>query len=158
MSMSHKLASAERETMLLGVIALLFVGVTGVANANTDASIQNDTFFGIGGPPSGYAYNNGSPGIWNIFACVTCTTTTYEYIYTGQPFTVSLLPGATNVSVSFFSSSLLTPSTDYGVSSLPFQSMTISDGINTISVGGGTFLSSSFLETASSGNQSLDHR
>lgn len=57
---------------ILGVGAMLFVGITGAANANTDASIQNDTFFGIGGPPSGYAYNNQSPGIWNIIVCVTC--------------------------------------------------------------------------------------
>jgi hypothetical protein len=103
------------------------------AAAATDASILNDTFFGIDGPPSDYAYNNQNPGSWSV----TTISSGFEYIYAGQPFTTNLILGATNISVDFFSSSLLHPSMGYKVSSLPFGAMTISDGVNTIAVGGG---------------------
>jgi hypothetical protein len=41
---------------------------------------------------------------------------------------------------------------DYNVSSPLFDTMTISDGTNTIAVDGGTFLSSSYIQTDSYSN------
>jgi PEP-CTERM motif len=118
------------------------------AAADTDASILNDTFFGIGGPPSDYAFNNQSPGGWSVAT----SSSDFEYVYNGQPFTTNLILGATNISVDFLSSALLMPATNYDVSSPIFDAMTISDGVNTIAAGGGAFLGSSHIQTDNSGN------
>jgi hypothetical protein len=134
--------------LLVMTTATLAITSACPAAAYTDASILNETFFGIGGPPSDYAYNNQNPGSWSVID----DSSDYEYIYDGNPFSRNLIPGATNISVDFLSSSLLEPSTRYNVSSPLFDTMTISDGANTIAVGGGTFLSSSYVQTDSSGN------
>jgi hypothetical protein len=118
------------------------------AAADTDASILNETFFDIGGPPSDYAYNNQDQGNWSV----TQDAAGFEYMYVGQPFTTNLIEDSTNISVDFFSSSLLKPSMVYNVSSPIFEDMTISDGIDTIIAGEGTFLSSSYIRTDRFGN------
>ena len=133
-------------------VALLAIASGSPVFANTDASIQNDTFFGIGGSPADFAYNNQNPGTWSVLSIGPAL---YDYYYIGNPFTVNSISGATNIAASFFTSSSLAPSTDYLVSSLPFDSMTISDGANTIPVGRGTFLPSSFIQTDSSGGISF---
>ena len=125
-------------------VALLAIASGSPVFANTDASIQND----IGG----LAYNNQNPGTWSVLSIGPAL---YDYYYIGNPFTVNSISGPTNIAASFFTSSPLAPSTDYLVSSLPFDSMTISDGANTIPVGGGTFLPSSFIQTDSSGDISF---
>jgi hypothetical protein len=78
----------------------------------------------------------------------------HTYVYSGQPFGVNgenTLLGATNISVEFEYSTYLEPSTEYRVSSPMFSTMTISDGINTISPGTGQFLGSSFIRTDAAG-------
>ena len=76
----------------------------------------------------------------------------FEYTYTGRPFQVNRLPGATRVGVTFFAPTLLSPSTTYGVSSPEFASLSISDGVNNIKAGDGTLLSSDFIHTNASGH------
>jgi hypothetical protein len=49
------------------ITAVTFTLTSGCpAAADTDASILNETFFDIGGPPSDYAYNNQDPGNWSL--------------------------------------------------------------------------------------------
>jgi hypothetical protein len=79
----------------------------------------------------------------------------YEYSYTGQPFGIdgqNTLPGSTYLSMDFYSISPLLPSTYYDSSSLPFASISMSDGIEAIDPDDRSLLSSSFLETDASGN------
>jgi hypothetical protein len=89
--------------LLVTAGAMLVIMAACPAIADTDASILNDTFFGIGGPPSDYAFNNQTNGTWSV----TTNSSDSEYIYNGRPFTTNLIPGSTNISVDFFSSSLI---------------------------------------------------
>jgi hypothetical protein len=95
--------------------------------------------------------------IYGTAAEESATADVYDYKYAGQPFQVNTLAGATNISVEFSSPTLLAPSTTYdlslsGIATTQFASLTISDGINTISPGDGTFLDSDFITTNSFGS------
>lgn len=74
---------------------------------------------------------------------LTISTASYAeilYSYVGNAFQSNTLTGATNITASFISQSLLGPSQNYSLSSPMFSNFTISDGINIIPVGGGTLL------------------
>jgi hypothetical protein len=78
----------------------------------------------------------------------------YTYVYEGRPFGIdgiNLLSGATHISVMFSVSSLLSDNTTYDVTSPPFRDLVMSDGVNTISVGGGTINDGSFVRTTATG-------
>jgi len=79
----------------------------------------------------------------------------HTYVYSGQSFGINgenTIAGATHVTVTFASSVLLSASTLYDVSTAPFASMSLSDGVDTIAVGGGSFLGSSFIKTDAAGD------
>jgi hypothetical protein len=82
---------------------------------------------------------------------------TYLYQYTGQPFGPAFggqntLPGSTNITVEFQMPSLLAASTEYDVGSAPFTTLTMFDGVDLITPGLGTYLSTSFIKTDSAGS------
>jgi hypothetical protein len=85
------------------------------------------------------------------------TAGAHTYTYAGEPFGTAdnganTLPGSTAISVSFSTSLVLAPLSSYDLASGIFTSMTISDGLDTIAPGDGTFLPSSFIDTDLSGN------
>jgi hypothetical protein len=96
-----------------------------------------------------------------VVFCVFCqpALASFVYVYTGNPFAgpredqANLLPGSTNVTITFTSDDLLVPSTVYNYSdqSPIFGSMLLSDGRESIYPGAGTFMSSSFIETDAAG-------
>jgi hypothetical protein len=78
--------------------------------------------------------------IYGMTAESSASADVYDYKYTGQPFQVNTLAGATNISVEFSLPTRLAPSTTYGLSvsgiaTTQFASLTISDEINTINSG-----------------------
>src|SRR5258708_38146580 len=92
-----------KTNLLTVATAMFFVTFVCPSAAHADASILNDTFFGVGGPPSDYAFNNGMPGNWSVAPY----DSGFEYAYNGEPLTINLITGGTNSDVDLFSSSLL---------------------------------------------------
>ena len=76
----------------------------------------------------------------------------YKYTYTGQAFQTNTLENSTNISVNFYTDFLLSANTRYDYLSKPFEYLSMSDGVNVIAVGGGSLLSSSFIQTDNSGS------
>ena len=93
---------------------------------------------------------------YSLCRVVSTVTLAYTmYVYEGKPFGVNginLLPGATHISVTFSVPSLLSDNTTYDVTFPPFRTLTMSDGVNIIPVGGGTFLSFTFITTNGAGD------
>jgi hypothetical protein len=76
----------------------------------------------------------------------------FLYTYSGNAFQANYLPGATDIIVDFYSPTILAANTIYESTSAIFSTMTVSDGVDTITPGNGTFNTASFVATDGSGN------